>query len=302
MKKIIIDIEDENKRIDQYMTTLLKEYSRNLVQTWITDGKIKVNDSNVKSNYRLKEDDEVSYIIVEEDLTVQPIEMNLDVVYEDDDIMVVNKPKALIVHPSATTINQPTLVHGLLAHTDKLSDLNGELRPGIVHRLDKDTSGLLIVAKTNAAHEVLVDALKAREITREYMALAHHPFNHKDAIIDAPIGRDVNNRQRMSVTHVNSKEAKTKVTLVENIGDYSLLKCQLESGRTHQIRVHLSYIKHPIVGDKTYSYKNTLDTDGQMLHAYHLEFKHPITKELMSFTQDVPEVFNDTVETIRREA
>ncbi|NLW15656.1 MAG: RluA family pseudouridine synthase [Erysipelothrix sp.] len=302
MKKIIIDIEDENKRIDQYMTTLLKEYSRNLVQTWITDGKIKVNDSNVKSNYRLKEDDEVSYIIVEEDLTVQPIEMNLDVVYEDDDIMVVNKPKALIVHPSATTINQPTLVHGLLAHTDKLSDLNGELRPGIVHRLDKDTSGLLIVAKTNAAHEVLVDALKAREITREYMALAHHPFNHKDAIIDAPIGRDVNNRQRMSVTHVNSKEAKTKVTLVENIGDYSLLKCQLESGRTHQIRVHLSYIKHPIVGDNTYSYKNTLDTDGQMLHAYHLEFKHPITKELMSFTQDVPEVFNDTVETIRREA
>lgn len=302
MKKIIIDIEDENKRIDQYMTTLLKEYSRNLVQTWITDGKIKVNDSNVKSNYRLKEDDEVSYIIVEEDLTVQPIEMNLDVVYEDDDIMVVNKPKGLIVHPSATTINQPTLVHGLLAHTDKLSDLNGELRPGIVHRLDKDTSGLLIVAKTNAAHEVLVDALKAREITREYMALAHHPFNHKDAIIDAPIGRDVNNRQRMSVTHVNSKEAKTKVTLVENIGDYSLLKCQLESGRTHQIRVHLSYIKHPIVGDNTYSYKNTLDTDGQMLHAYHLEFKHPITKELMSFTQDVPEVFNDTVETIRREA
>lgn len=302
MKKIIIDIEDETKRIDQYMTTLLKEYSRNLVQTWITDGKIKVNDSNVKSNYRLKEDDEVSYIIVEEDLTVQPIEMNLDVVYEDDDIMVVNKPKGLIVHPSATTINQPTLVHGLLAHTDKLSDLNGELRPGIVHRLDKDTSGLLIVAKTNAAHEVLVDALKAREITREYMALAHHPFNHKDAIIDAPIGRDVNNRQRMSVTHVNSKEAKTKVTLVENIGDYSLLKCQLESGRTHQIRVHLSYIKHPIVGDNTYSYKNTLDTDGQMLHAYHLEFKHPITKELMSFTQDVPEVFNDTVETIRREA
>ncbi len=302
MKKIKIDAIDEQIRLDQFMTTLLSEYSRSLIQTWIKEGNIHVNGAPSKSNYRLKEDDVITYTIEEEDVILQKVEMNLDIVYEDEHILVVNKPKGLIVHPSASTLKQTTLVHGLLAYTDKLSDLNGEYRPGIVHRLDKDTSGLLIVAKTNEAHEILVENLKERTITREYLALAHHPFNHKEAIIDAPIGRDPKNRQKMTVTHINSKPAKTKITLREIIGDYSLFECQLESGRTHQIRVHLEYIKHPIVGDQTYSYKNTLDTEGQMLHAYHLAFEHPITKEHLSFESKPPKIFEDTLEMLRRQA
>lgn len=302
MEKINVESFDVDKRLDQFMTESLLDYSRSLVQTWIEDGNILVNNKPSKSNYRLKENDEISYTIQKEDLRLQAVPMDLDIVYEDDDILVVNKPKGLIVHPSPSTLKQETLVHGLLAHTQNLSDLNGELRPGIVHRLDKDTSGLLIVAKTNAAHEVLVEDLKDRLIQREYLALVHHPFNHKEAIIDAPIGRDQNNRQKMTVTHINSKEAKTRIFLEEIIGDYTLLRCELESGRTHQIRVHLEYIKHPIVGDNTYSYKNTLDTKGQMLHAYHLKFKHPITKTWMSFKKTPPKIFEDTLELLRRQA
>ncbi len=300
MTKITIESFDENTRLDHFMSSVLDGYSRTLIQSWIKDGKVLVNDAPSKSNYRLKEDDVVSYKIEEEDLTIKAIKMDLDIVYEDEHLMVINKPKGLIVHPSASTLKQETLVHGLLAYTDKLSDIGGELRPGIVHRLDKDTSGLIIVAKTNEAHEKLVEALKERTIKREYLVLAHHPFNHVEAIIDGPIGRDPKNRQKMTVTHLNSKEARTKVTLVENIGDYTILKCELESGRTHQIRVHLDYIKHPVVGDKTYSYKNTLETDGQMLHAYHLEFDHPITGEHISLEKDVPEIFKRTVEDVRR--
>lgn len=300
MLKITIDALDENRRLDQFMSDTLEKYSRSLVQTWIKEGKVLVNGSPAKSNYRLKEDDEISYKIEEEDLTIQGIKMDLDIVYEDEHVMVINKPKGLIVHPSPSTLKQETLVHGLLAYTDTLSDLGGELRPGIVHRLDKDTSGLIIVAKTNEAHKVLVEALKERTIKREYIVLAHHAFNHKEAIIDGPIGRDPKNRQKMTVTHENSKEARTKVTLIENIGDYALLKAQLESGRTHQIRVHLDYIKHPVVGDQTYSYKNTIKADGQMLHAYHLEFKHPITGEMISLDAEPPEIFLKTVEDVRR--
>ncbi len=300
MQKITVSEHDVNKRLDQFMTEMLFEYSRSVVQAWIVDGNILVNDKESKSNYRLKENDEISYSIIEKDLTLKPIKMDLDIVYEDEYILVVNKPKGLIVHPSETTLEQETLVHGLIAYTDQLSDVGGELRPGIVHRLDKDTSGLLIVAKTNEAHAALSEALKKREITRDYLALVHHPFAHKEAIIDAPIGRDPKQRQRMTVTHINSKEAKTYVFLEEIIGDYSLLKCKLESGRTHQIRVHLEYIKHPVVGDYTYSYKNTLETEGQCLHAHHLAFEHPITKEALSFTKEVPQVFEDTLEMLRR--
>ncbi len=300
MNKIIVEAFDVNKRLDQFMSDTLKKYSRSLVQSWIKEGKVWVNGEVSKSNYRLKEEDEITYTIEEDDLTLQPIPMDLDIVYEDDDIMVINKPKGLIVHPSASSLKQETLVHGLLAYTHKLSDLGGELRPGIVHRLDKDTSGLIIIAKTNAAHEKLVQDLKERKIKREYLVLVHHAFNHQEAIIDGPIGRDPKNRQKMTVTHINSKEARTKVTLIENIGDYALMKCELESGRTHQIRVHLEYIKHPVVGDQTYSYKNTLETQGQMLHAFHLEFHHPITGQLISLEKEVPQVFQETLDTLRR--
>lgn len=300
MNKLIIDEMNEGLRLDQFMTEMLVDYSRNLVQTWIEEGKVLVNDKQVKRNYRLKEEDVVSYLIEVEDVVFQAIPMDLDIVYEDDHIIVVNKPKGLVVHPTPHTLARPTLVHGLMAHTKKLSDLNGDLRPGIVHRIDKDTSGLLVVAKTNEAHEILVEALKNRDIKREYIALVHHVFNHQSAIVDAPIGRDPKNRQKMAVTDQNSKEAITHLSLIEKLGDYSLLRCELETGRTHQIRVHCQYIKHPIVGDKTYSYKNTLETDGQCLHAQKLTLVHPITKEVLFFEANPPQSFEDAVAEIRR--
>lgn len=301
MSKVLIDEMNEGMRLDQFMTEHLQEYSRSVVQAWIDDEKIKVNGMSAKRNYRLKEADVVSYKIEEADLQVQPILMDLDIVYEDEHLMVVNKPKGLVVHPSTSTLNRATLVHGLLGYTDKLSDLNGDLRPGIVHRLDKDTSGLLIVAKTNEAHQALTDMLKDRLIKREYLALVHHEFNHQHAIVDAPIGRDPNNRQRMTVTHLNSKEARTKLFLEEKFKGYSLLRCELETGRTHQIRVHCQYIKHPVVGDKTYGYKKTLETEGQCLHAFRLSFTHPITHEAMTFEKQPPKLFVDTIEMLRRE-
>lgn len=301
MKKIIIDEEFEGMRLDAFMAVALPDYSRGVVQSWVEEGKIQVNERTVKNNYRVKEDDVVTYTITEADTSITPIEMNLDIVYEDDHIMVVNKPKGLIVHPSPSTLNQPTLVHGLLHHTTQLSDANGDLRPGIVHRIDKDTSGLLVVAKTNEAHLILVEDLKQRKINREYLALVHHVFTHQSALVDAPIGRDPRNRQRMAVVERNSKPAKTHLYLEERFNDYSLLRCKLDTGRTHQIRVHCLYIKHPIVGDKTYGYKNTLDTNGQCLHAYKLSLTHPITKELLTFEATMPKEMSDVIEEIRRE-
>jgi 23S rRNA pseudouridine1911/1915/1917 synthase len=301
MSKVRVEDMDDGSRIDQFMVDELSKFSRGQVQKWIVEGDILLNNEVVKNNTRLKEGDVITYTIVEEDMSLHPIKMDLDIVYEDDDIIVINKPKGMVVHPTPTTITRPTLVHGLLAYTNHLSDINGELRPGIVHRLDKDTSGLMIVAKTNQAHEALAAMLKERLISREYLALVHHEFVHQNAIIDAPIGRDPRNRQKMAVTHINSKEARTKVALVEKLGDYSLLRCALESGRTHQIRVHLQYIKHPIVGDKTYSYKNTMDTDGQCLHAFRLAFKHPISGIEMEFEVEPPASFKEALETIRRQ-
>lgn len=300
MNKFIIDDEFEGMRLDAYMALALPDYSRGVLQSWIEDGKIVVNEKSVKNNYRLKEDDVVTYTITEADTSIMPIKMDLDIVYEDDAIMVINKPKGLIVHPSASTLNQPTLVHGLLYHTKNLSDANGDLRPGIVHRIDKDTSGLLVVAKTNEAHEILVEDLKERKISREYLALVHHVFAHQSALVDAPIGRDPRNRQRMAVVERNSKPARTHLYLEERFKDHSLLRCKLDTGRTHQIRVHCLYIKHPIVGDQTYSYKNTPDTNGQCLHAYKLSLIHPITKEALSFEAPMPKEMTDMIAELRR--
>lgn len=300
MNKIIVENEFEGLRVDQFVALALQDYSRSIIQNWIKEEKVTVNGVPVKANLRLKEDDVVAYEITEADTSIQPIEMNLDIVYEDDAMIIVNKPKGLIVHPSPSTLDRPTLVHGLLAHTQTLSDLNGALRPGIVHRIDKDTTGLLVVAKTNTAHEILVEDLKQRRISREYMALVHHAFQHQSATVDAPIGRDLKNRQRMAITEVNSKEAITHFYLIERFNDFSLLRCKLDTGRTHQIRVHAQYIKHPIVGDQTYSYKNTMKTNGQCLHAFKLSLYHPITKEFMTFEAPLPEDMELAIEEVRR--
>lgn len=296
MDKWIVDALAEGSRLDLFLVEAYEDtVSRADIQRMIKSQHVLLNDKPTKANIRLKTDDVLQVELLEKVFEIQPIEMNLDVVYEDEHLMVVNKPRDCVVHPSPSTLDRPTLVHGLLAYTDQLSDLNGELRPGIVHRLDKDTSGLLLVAKTNEAHAILVDMLKARDVDREYLALVHHAFDHQQAIVDAPIGRDPKNRQRMAVTEENSKDARTHIFLVENYQDAALLRCVLESGRTHQIRVHLSYIKHPLIGDKTYSYKNTPDHDGQLLHAYKLGFKHPITGEAMSFEVPMPEVMQTAI-------
>lgn len=300
MNKLIVEEMFDGMRIDQYMALAVTDYSRSVLQTWIKNGNITVNGNVVKPNLRLKEDDVVEYEITEEQISIVPVPMDLDIVYEDDAILVVNKPKGLIVHPSPSTLNQPTLVHGLLAHTTQLSDLNGELRPGIVHRIDKDTTGLLVVAKTNEAHEILVEDLKQRLISREYVAIVHHQFKHQSATVDAPIGRDPKNRQRMAVTDQNSKQAVTHFYLAERFKDFSVLRCKLDTGRTHQIRVHAQYIKHPIVGDQTYSYKNTWETNGQCLHAQKLTLTHPVSKEVMTFEAELPQTMKDVIEEIRR--
>lgn len=300
MEKIKITEEYNKQRLDQVMVMFIDGYSRSTIQEWISNGDVLVNGKEVKSNYKVKTDDIIEYNIIEPVTEITPVEYALDIVYEDDDVMVINKPKGLIVHPSETNVDRFTLVHALKAYTDKLSDLNGPLRPGIVHRLDKDTSGLLLVAKTNEAHEKLVEDLKNHDVNREYYALVHHPFKHEHALVDAPIGRDPRNRQRMAVTDQNSKEAKTHLFLVENFKDYSLLRCQLETGRTHQIRVHCQYIDHPIVGDQTYGYRKSIDVDGQALHAFRIGFNHPITNEYMSFEVDMPQVMKDAIEEVRR--
>ncbi|CAM4172113.1 RluA family pseudouridine synthase [Erysipelothrix inopinata] len=300
MEEIIVNEEFAGIRVDQFLALALQDYSRSTIQSWIDQKKIIVNDEIVKRNYRVKTGDVIRYEILTEDIELVAVPMDLDIVYEDDAIIVVNKPKGLIVHPSASSLNQATLVHGLLAHTKQLSDINGEFRPGIVHRIDKDTSGLLVVAKTNEAHEILVQDLKDRKISREYLALVHHPFEHQSATVDAPIGRDPKNRQRMCVTDQNSKHAVTHLYLVENFREYSILRCKLDTGRTHQIRVHCQYIKHPIVGDQTYSYKNTPDTNGQCLHAYKLSLEHPITREKLTFECELPQEMKDVIEEIRR--
>lgn len=283
-----VDERFDGERLDVFVSQMLPDYSRSTVQSWIKKGSVTVSDAIAKSNYRVKEGDAVSVVIESVDMTIHPIAMPLDIVYEDDAMIIINKPRDLVVHPSPTTLDRPTLVHGLLAHTKTLSDINGDLRPGIVHRIDKDTSGLLVVAKTNEAHEALVAALKLHEIKREYVALTHHIFEHQSVLVDAPIGRDPRHRQRMAVTDINSKPAKTKMTLIETFGDYSYIRCELETGRTHQIRVHCKYIGHPLVGDVTYSYKNTPSIGGQWLHAYGLTLNHPITHELMHFEAPVP--------------
>ncbi|CAM3611584.1 RluA family pseudouridine synthase [Erysipelothrix urinaevulpis] len=301
MRKLVIDERYETVRLDHYMTDVLGDYSRSQVQRFIEDGSILVNQEVAKANYRLKEDDVINVDISEEDFVLKPIEMDLEVIYEDDYLLIVNKEAGLIVHPSESSKDQETLVNGLLAYTSQLSDLGGELRPGIVHRLDKDTSGLLVVAKTNEAHEKLVEMLKQRDIVREYIAIVHHKFNHQQALVDAPIGRDPHDRKKMTVTHVNSKDAKTYLTLVEEFKDYSILKAKLDSGRTHQIRVHCQYIKHPVVGDEMYGYRNTLEMQGHALHSYHLAFNHPITNEKLDFEIDLPMRMKGILEEIRRQ-
>lgn len=277
------------ERLDKLMNDELEDQSRTLIQKLIKDGAIKVNDKGVKPNYRLQNGDHVSWFIPEvEEPDILPEAIPLNILYEDADVIVVNKPRGMVVHPAPGHYTG-TLVNALMAHCQDLSGINGVMRPGIVHRIDKDTSGVLVAAKNDLAHQSLADQLKAKTTQRVYLAIVHGNPQHDKMTIDAPIGRDEKDRKKMAVNLKNGKDAVTHVQVLEHFSRFALVSCQLETGRTHQIRVHMAYIDHPIAGDPKYGPKKTLPIEGQALHASELGFNHPRTGESMHFQAPLPE-------------
>ncbi|MCM1053717.1 MAG: RluA family pseudouridine synthase [Ruminococcus sp.] len=285
---------EENIRIDKYLANNT-EYSREFIQKLIDNELITVNNKKIKASFKLSLEDIIEFNPEElvEEKTIKPVKMALDIVYEDDYLMVVNKPSGLVVHPGNGNYNN-TLVNGLMYYTSNLSNIGEEFRPGIVHRIDKDTSGLLLIAKTNKAHEILADDFKNKRIKREYLALLNGVFKSSSATIDAPIGRDKQNREKMTVTEVNSKNAVTHIKVLKRYEKNTLVSCILETGRTHQIRVHMAYIGYPVHNDPVYS-KDNATSFGQFLHSYKMTFIHPITKEELTLTCPVPEYFEEYI-------
>lgn len=297
MEKIIA--KHGGERIDKFLAQKLDK-SRSLVQKLIKDELVLVNGVVVKTNYSVAGGDEIDVIQLDvvdnTNIISQP--MDLDIVYEDDDLLVINKPSGLVVHP-APGHYQDTLVNGLLAYSNKLSDINGDFRPGIVHRIDKDTSGLLVVCKNNETHEELANQLSDKTLFRQYLAIVHGEIEEDEGEIIAPIGRDPRDRVKMAVVAKNSKEAQTNFKVLERYDHYTLVSCNLLTGRTHQIRVHFDFINYPLVGDPLYGIKPTIDTKGQALHAYKLGFIHPRSGEYMEFEANPPQEFVDTLNQIK---
>ena len=301
-EKIRIEVEnlEKNERIDKYLSSKLDDsFSRAKIQKLIDEELILVNDKVIKSSYKVSNGDVILITDKEEDMSVKPEKMNIDIVYEDDDVMVINKKSGVVVHPAPGNYSG-TLVNGLMYLSKDLSHVNGEFRPGIVHRIDKDTSGLLIVAKNDKAHRILAEELKEKKIKRKYIALVSGVINHDVGEIDAPIGRDPSDRKKMCVTSTNSKDAITHFRVLERYKNASLIECELETGRTHQIRVHMKYINHPVINDPVYG-KNNHGEFGQLLHAKEITFTHPTTKEVMTFSCEVPEEFNKILEEYKEE-
>lgn len=297
--QVTVAEEQKNERIDKFVAGINNEWSRTQVQQWIKDDVVTVNGKAVKGNYKVRENDEITVTIPEpEELDIQPEDMNLEIYYEDADVLVVNKPRGMVVHP-APGHTSGTLVNGLMHHCTDLSGINGVMRPGIVHCIDKDTSGLLMVAKNDMAHESLVNQLVAKTVTRRYKAIVHGVIPHDKGTIDAPIARDKKERQSMTVDE-NGKHAVTHFQVLERFKDFTLVECRLETGRTHQIRVHMKYIGYPLAGDPKYGPKKTLDMNGQALHAGILGFDHPRTGEYIQFEAPIPEVFEDALNILRK--
>lgn len=299
---IIVDETNEGTRIDTFIRDYCEELSRSRIQQLLDDGCIHVNDEVKKNKYKVKAGDEIVVEIPEvKELEAIPQDLNLDILYEDDDIIVINKPKGMVVHPGAGNPDN-TLVNGLLFHCKDLSGINGILRPGIVHRIDKDTTGCIVACKNDKAHEAISKQLSNKTCSREYIAIVHGVIPHDNGTIDAPIGRDPKDRQKMVVTDKNARDAVTHFKVEERFKNYTLVSFKLETGRTHQIRVHMQYIGFPIVGDPKYSLRNTRqDTEGQVLHAKALTLVHPTTKETMTFNAPLPPYFGKLIEELRSE-
>jgi 23S rRNA pseudouridine1911/1915/1917 synthase len=273
-------------------------YSRSKIQKMIESSNILVNNKKTKNNYNLRIEDTI-YINedYQENMNINPENIALDIYYEDDDVIVVNKPSGMVVHPAPGNYTG-TLVNALMHHcNDNLSKVNGEIRPGIVHRIDADTSGLLLVAKNDKAHNSLAEQISGKKVLRKYIALVQGIIEEDTATIDAPIGRDKNNRKKMCVTADNSKDAITNIRVLERYKNATLIECILETGRTHQIRVHLAYINHPVVNDPVYGYNKLDDKEfGQMLHAKTIGFVHPTTHKYLEFTSPLPDKFQEILE------
>lgn len=294
MEHIIPD-DQTGERIDKVLSALNSEWSRTQVQQWIKEGHVLVNGQKPKTNYKCSINDRIEITIPEpEELDVVPEDMDLDIYYEDRDVLVVNKPKGIVVHPAAGH-GTGTLVNGLMAHCKDLSGINGVMRPGIVHRIDKDTSGLLMVAKNDMAHESLVNQLMNKTVTRKYRAIVHGIIPHDYGTIDAPIARDPKDRQSMTVVD-NGKHAVTHFHVLERFKDFTFVECQLETGRTHQIRVHMKYIGYPLAGDPKYGPRKTLELGGQALHAGVLGFDHPRSGKYLEFEAPLPAYFQELID------
>lgn len=291
--------EESGMRIDKLLTSILPDVSRSQIQTWIQDSYVLVNNEQIKNNYKCQAQELVTWEIPEpEVIDIKPENIPLDIIYQDQDVLVVNKPKGMVVHPSAGHYSG-TLVNALLYHCHDLSGINGVIRPGIVHRIDRDTSGLLMVAKNDQAHQQLAEQLQQKKVKRSYEAIVHGAIPHEYGTIDAPIGRDPKDRQKMNVIS-GGKPAVTHFEVIERYKDhFTHIKCVLETGRTHQIRVHMKYIGFPLVGDPKYGPRKTWKIEGQALHAREIGFEHPRTSEWMHFEVTPPEIFRETLKKVK---
>lgn len=304
MDKLIFKVTNENDiglRIDKYLAKNIEAKSRSFIQGLIDSKSVLVNNKEVKSNYKLRVDDEIIVIMPEPiELDVKPENIDLNIVYEDKDIIVLNKPQGVVVHPAPGNYSG-TLVNGLLYHCKDLSGINGVIRPGIVHRIDKDTSGILVIAKNDDAHNILAEQFKEHSIKREYYALVEGRFNKLEGTIDKPIGRNKKDRLKMAIVD-DGKRAVTHYNVLEQYNNgTSLVKCILETGRTHQIRVHMASIGHPLVGDPLYGLKKQkFNLQGQVLHAKTLGFIHPTTKEYIEFDSELPKYYLDLLDYLRK--
>ena len=295
IQKITITSNESNQRLDKALSILLEGFSRSRIASLIDEGHVTVNEKEGKASLKVKEGDEIIIYIPEaKEVSIKKEDIPLDIVYEDKDILIINKPQGMVVHP-AIGHYEHTLVNAILNHCDDLSGINGEIRPGIVHRIDKDTSGLICVAKNDTAHNFLAEQLKDHTMARTYIALVKGMINENSGEINLPIGRDKNNRQKMAVTRENSKEAITYFKVLERFNEHTLVECHLKTGRTHQIRVHFAYIEHPVEGDPLYGGRkyDKLYSGGQLLVATELKLIHPATKKEMHFKIELPEYFKE---------